>query len=253
MNASKFNFVTANEILADVLKLVRDADFKLLSRGYYISQIQQALEELAFDTYFDEKHEAFDIPENFRIEMPKGMFNIKNMYLFNGDICDIASSTPVWYKANFINGKSGSGYVANNKGNNTDPFTRRLGVDPMLNSGLYYYAIQNGEIMLSSNCGNYQKLFVHYNGTGGDVGEVPFIPLFLRQAVKDYVTVNALEVRIAESELSEMSRWSNLLSYHKNNLEEHYDGSWAKAEKRVRKLDMKERKDIKEYMQKMYY
>ena len=212
-----------------------------------------------FIPYFIENNQEYHLVNLDLLTYAGTLENIQEVenhtrYTFiNGDICDIASSTPVWYKANFINGKSGSGYVANNKGNNTDPFTRRLGVDPMLNSGLYYYAIQNGVIMLSSNCGNYQKLFVHYNGTGGDVGEVPFIPLFLRQAVKDYVTVNALEVRIAESELSQMSRWSNLLSYHKKNLEEHYDGSWAKAEKRVRKLDMKERKDIKEYMQKMYY
>ena len=252
MNSSKFNYVTVNEILADVLKVVQDSDFRVNSPGWYTSQVRQALEELAFETYFDERTIQLDIPDNRRIEMPKGMFNIINMYLFNGDECDINRSTPVYYKKNFINSKSGRGYVANQKGdNNGDPFYKQTS-DGNSPTAIYYYAVQNGTIMLSSNAGNYQKVFIEYSGTGGDIGEAPFIPIFLRQAVKDYVAVNALEVRVAEAPLAELNRWSAILAYHKRNLDDEYEGSWAKATRRVKKLDFKERKDIKERMQKMH-
>lgn len=251
MNASKYNFVSTNEILSDVLMLVQDTDFKLVSKGFYTSQVQQALEELSFDTYFDKRTETFDIPDNFRIEMPKGAFNIEAMYLFNGDECNINNSTPVWWKRNFISSKSGNGYVAGNKGINTDRFNKTTVTNQ---NGLFYYGVQNGEIMLSSNCkGAYNKLYLVYHGTGGDIGEVPFIPLFLRQAVKDYVAKKVLTIKIAKSEPIDRPMWMNLLSLTIKDLENPYEGSWAKAERRVRKLDMKERRDMKEYMQKMDY
>lgn len=252
MNSSKFNYVTVNEILADVLKVVKDSDFRLNSPGWYTSQIQQALEELAFETYFDERTIAVDIPANKRVEMPQGAFNIKDLYLFNGDECVIGRSQPVHYKKNFISSKSGQGYVANQKGDNGTDRIMKKTFDQQYPRNLYFYAVQNGEIMLSSNAGNFEKLFIVYNGTGGNVGDAPFIPLFLRQAVKDYVTVAALEVKVAEVELGELNRWNAILAMHKGNLERDYTGSWDKAQKRVKKLDFKERKEIKERMQKMH-
>ena len=61
MNFSPSSFITVNELLADVLKSVKDSDFKANSKGWYTSQAQQALEELSFDTYFDEKNTVLDI------------------------------------------------------------------------------------------------------------------------------------------------------------------------------------------------
>ena len=54
MDLSPHNFVSVNEILADVLKIVKDSSFKLNSKGWYTSQIQQALEELSFNTFFND-------------------------------------------------------------------------------------------------------------------------------------------------------------------------------------------------------
>ena len=96
MDFSRQSFVTVNEILADVLKIVKDSSFKVNSRGFYVSQIQQALEELSFDTYFDERSEVFEVPADLRLDMPKGAFNLKNMYLFNGTECDISRSQNVY-------------------------------------------------------------------------------------------------------------------------------------------------------------
>lgn len=255
MNASKFSYVTPNQILSDVLKVVADEGFRMNTKGWYTSQMQQALTEMAFDTYFDERSESFDIPSNNRLEMPKGAFNIKNMYLYNGDECVIANSVPVYHKRNFINSKSGQGYVANNKGQNPSGGFYKDTVGQETPNGLHFYSVQNGMIMLSSNCSSYDKLFIQYSGTGVEIGEVPYIPMFIRQAVKDYVTVEALIVRMGNSPAAELNRWSSLLSRYENSLDmpEMREGSWGKACRRLRKLDFKERNDIKERMQKMYY
>lgn len=253
MNESKHNYVSVNEILADVLKVVGDEDFKVNSPGYYKSQIQQALEELAFESFFDQQSRAFDVPKDFRLEMPRGAFNIKNIYLFNGDECVINNSTPVYNKRNFINSKSGQGYVANNKGNNGNDRFHKQTFGTTMPSNLYFYAIQNGDIMLSSNCGAFEKVFIEYSGTGGDIGDDPIVPLFLRQAVKDYVAVKALEVKLAQVPTAEFNRWVMILNIQKENKGSDYSGSWFEAQRRVRRLDDKERKDIKENMQKMYY
>lgn len=271
MNISPSSFVTIDELLADVLKLVNDSGFKKHSRGYYISQAQQALEELSFDTYFQEKNSSHDIPENLRVEMPKGAFNLKELYLFNGDECNIENSAVVYYKRNFINSKTGNGYVARDTyRNERDPFhtkrgnrfNQRAGINngqqERFNTGnglrneVYYYGIQNGLIMLSSSCSKFEKIMMVYNGTGCDIGEAPIIPSYLRQAVKDYVTVKALESILAIDD-EKFNKWSALYNIHSTNLNKPYDGSWAKAEHRVKSLDRKQRQDIKEYMSKLDY
>ena len=91
MDLSPQNFVSVNEILADVIKVVKDDSFKLNSKGWYTSQIQQSLEELSFDTFFDEQHQAFDMPENLRLELPKGSFNLRQIFVFNGSECTPAT------------------------------------------------------------------------------------------------------------------------------------------------------------------
>ena len=84
MNFSPHSFVSVNEILADVLKITNDAGFKMNSRGWYISQIRQALQELSFDTFFDERNEELIIPNDLRVEMPKGAFNLKPLVAYAG-------------------------------------------------------------------------------------------------------------------------------------------------------------------------
>ena len=114
MNFSPHSFVSVNEILADVLKITNDSGFKINTRGWYISQVRQALQELSFDTFFDEKNEELIIPNDLRVDMPKGAFNLKQLFLFNGTKCNVGSNTPtVWYKQNYWTG--GNGYLARDK------------------------------------------------------------------------------------------------------------------------------------------
>jgi len=267
MDFSRQSFVTVNEILADVLKIVKDSSFKVNSRGFYVSQIQQALEELSFDTYFDERSEVFEVPADLRLDMPKGAFNLKNMYLFNGTECDISRSQNVYWKRNFINSKSGNGFVAKDRlDNHNDPFhrdrfrgaTNRLGRDNNLTgvggvNELFFFNVQQGVIMLSESCRKFGKILIEFNGMGADIGDLPVIPNMLRQAVKDYVSEAGLDTRIADAEGVEFNKWSTIQAKITSRKDKPFDGSWAKAEHRVSALSNKQRQDFKEYLARMNY
>ncbi len=262
MNFSPHSFVSVNEILADVLKITNDSGFKINTRGWYISQVRQALQELSFDTFFDEKNEELIIPNDLRVDMPKGAFNLKQLFLFNGTKCNVGSNTPtVWYKQNYWTG--GNGYLARDKwDNNGDPFYRNRNASPQArnevnlgsSSQLYYFGIQNGLIMLSESCRKFEKVMIFYNGIGGDIDSTPVIPQFFRQAVKDYVTSAGLEASIAqEIDPAKMNKLTYLKNSVDTRMNKDYDGSWAKAEQRAKHTDKKIRQAYKEYMARMNY
>ncbi len=265
MNQSIESFVTVNHILADVLRLVKDDDFRVQSKGWYTSQIQQALEELSFDTYFNELNEDFAVPEDLRLPMPKGAFNIRQIYLFNGTKCVIGqNSQVVYHKRNYFTG--GKGFLSRNKlnTNNRDPFYRNetsphnvrnraaKGDDARAITDLYFYNVQNGLIMLSESAKRFERIFIVFNGVSTDIGEAPAIPSFLRQAVKDFTAEKALQMRMSDAiGTAAFNSWQTLWSITNNSLTKAFDGSWAKAEHRVRALDSKEREDLKEYLSKL--
>lgn len=255
MDLSPKSFVTIDQILSDVLKTVGDSDFKLNSKGWYTSQIQQALEELSFDTFFNEYNSSYDVPSDLRLELPEGAFNIRQIFLFNGDDCDctIEKRANVWFKRNFINGEGGRGFVARNTYSNDNDVFHGKGPSK-IPSNLHFYSIQNGMIMLSENCLNYKRIMLVYNGVSCNIGDVPVVPIFFRQAVKDWVLVKALEIKASDVAGTNMySHWAGMLNRVDNSLNKPYDGSWAKAEYRSKQLNHKERQDIKEYFLRMNY
>lgn len=265
MDFSPQNFVSVNEILADVLKLVKDSSFRTNTKGWYTSQIQQALSELAYDTFFQKRVELLPIPSNLRIEMPKGAFNLKEIFLTNGTKCDLGPSTPqVWHKTNFWTG--GAGYAAKDKWNNgKDPFyTNRSGnpgphgsilsSDRQISDQLYFYGLQNGLIMLSPSCRAFKNIFIYFNGTGCDIGDAPVIPEHLRQAVKDWVLVKALPNKMSDSiGTNAYNHWAFMFNSTKADLMKPFEGTWAKAEQRVKHLNKNHRQALKEYAAKMNY
>lgn len=253
MNTSVY--YKSDDILFMVLPRVNDIEFVRYPKGFYISLIQKALEELGMDTFFDERNESFDFPvENLTLKLPAGCFNVRNIYLFNGDSCNIASSIKVWWKRNYFT--KGNGYTANDKYNNySDPFygshggTAFRGNKDFIRANAqdnakYFYNIQMGNLMFSSHCrGVANKVMIHFNGTGCDLGSVPFIPVFLRTAVEDYVTVRALEGMVAKDRA-----WKDLLLFYNNKMTQPYEGSWDKAEQRIKSMNTSQRAELFEYL-----
>lgn len=270
MNYSPSDFVSVNEILADVLKIVGDIDFKINSPGWYKSQIRQCLQELSFDTFFDDQHESFDMPKNLRLELPKGSFNLQQIYVFNGDKCTPSNSHVVYHKKNFINGESGKGYVARNTyTNDNDPFNKKQGVTGRVENSrvesqrerikhvpdnVYFYGMQNGLIMLSPNCSCFQKVMLVYSGVSTDISDEPIVPNYLRAAVKEWTSVETLSVTLASKIGSpEYNQWLSLYNIHDRKLNDPYEGEWVKAERRVKVIDNKEREDTKEYLSRLNF
>lgn len=259
MTFSPENMVSIGDILADVLKMVGDSDCRVNSRGWYVSQIQQALEELSFDTFFVTRNEIFDMPDDMRIPTPKGAFNIKNIYVFDGDKCSFDNRRNVYHKSNFINSGDGNSFVAKNTGRNgNDPFYRnrmnRGGIDNRIPDNVLFYSVQNGVIMLSPSCRNHQKVFIEFSGVSCDIGDVPFVPSFARQGVKDWVCVQALPMKMQDViGTAEYQHYLNMFKIKKQDLEDVYDGSWAITKRRAGALDDKFRDDLKEYLTFMNY
>jgi hypothetical protein len=265
MDASRQNFCTIEEILHDVTNQVDDERMEFLSKGFYVSQIQQCLEELAFETFFDKQQMDFNMPKDRILDLPAGFWNPEIVYVFYGDSCVVGRSQKVWWKRNFNSRKTG--YFGINKGfNPSDPFldnnglwqNRRLLEPNDLNliryrsnfENNYYYNIVNGQMHFSLKCATFEKIHIEFHGTGCPIGEVPFIPLFFRQTVKDYVCEVGLRIRLAKDK---DPRWKNLWTIYDRNLNKYGDhgfckGSWYNAEYRMKTMNASDRNDLKEYL-----
>ena len=274
MDISPASFVSIDELLSDILPLVDDERLELNTKGYYTSMIQQALEALAFETFFDERRETAPFPtETLTMMMPKGAFNLRNVYIFNGTECNIGNSRKVWWKRNYFT--KGKGYIANNKGERTrDPFISGESIldrygEPTLNQNqidryedksliryrnnldrTYFYEVQNGMVLFSKQCAVFQSVMLEFNGTGCDIGDVPIVPMFLRAAVKDYVCEFTLRIRMAKDQTN---KWGGLWKIYEQrlNMDERYGigtGSWGKAQQFVKNMNTSQRAELKEYL-----
>jgi len=256
------NYITSDDILFMVSAMVGDRDHKVLPKGFYYSLIQKAFEDLNMDSFFQEMRVDIPFPmDTLTLPLPTDCFNVRNVYIFDGDNCNINQSRKVWHKRNYFT--KGNGYIANDKGrDNRDPYyashslttstdkslIRYQGNDN-LNSVLYYN-IQMGEIMFSSSCRSAGgKVHIHYNGTGCAIGEAPIIPVYFRSAIQDYVITEALLFRIANSGPEDVRKWQALYNTYERKLDkEGMNGSWHKALMRVRDMNTSESEELKEYL-----
>lgn len=253
MVSSPFNLVSMDEILADVLVNVDDSATKMMSKGWYISQMQQALEELSFDTFFNKLDSFEDLPKNLKLIPPKGMFNLIEVYGIMGDCDNIQSSTLIYYKKGLLVGKDGIGITSrDNYRNENDPFHLRRG--SFATTNIHTVSMQNGILHFSSNCLAFDKIRLEYNGVLCNIGEVPTVPSFFRQAVKDWISVKALVVKCKDTAgTAEYNHWYRMLQDTKAEKDHPFDGSWIKAERRAKSIDLKERRDMNIYLSKLNY
>lgn len=252
-------YITPDSILFTAAAMAGDKDFKVIPRGFYLSLIQDAFRELNLDSFFSEQRKDFDFPlDNLTIPLPEDCFNVRNIYIYSGDTCTIYNSKKVWWKRNYYT--TGNGYIANDKGNNNDPFYGshsamhedksliRVNNDERIND-LLFYNIQMGNVMFSSSCraaGN--KVHIHYNGTGGNIVDAPIIPSMFKTAIEDFVIESALRFRMA-NEPSMARNWMAMQQLYSNRLnKEGMNGSWFTAIMRVKKMNTSQREELKEYL-----
>ena len=251
------DFVSVEHILADVTTTVNDAEFKNgFSKGWYVSRIQDAMQELSFDTYWQKIQQDVDMPQNCMMEMPKNVFNIREIYLYNGEICNPLNSQVVYWKRLFNNTSEGQGYTAkvkddgSNSGDIFQPNQRSLsrGTNGWFGPK-YYYNVMNGLLMLSQACTGFSYIRIIYNGMGVENGDMPIIPRFFERAVVDYVEerfYNAMKSR-------DPRKYRGLWNDSFQRLNDLRSGSWKKAKGRIKSMDTQEKESMEEYISSMYH
>lgn len=236
--------VSPDEIISDVSMMVDDEPMKAFSYGFYLSQVQQALSELAFDTLFDERTIVTPMPANGILPMPPGIVNLDGIYLFNGNNCGASGVQKVWYSVRYF--RYGGAMFKDQRGvNGNDPIME----DTITGQGnLYFYGQRHSEYHFSDACSGFENLLIKYRGMGCNIGDQPIIPHELRQAVKNYVAMAVLQVRFAQEPL----RWREVYneikrSHHGGN--GNFDvGTWRQAQRRMQDEDFGSNNDMKKYL-----
>jgi hypothetical protein len=231
MDISKNSDVSFEDILSDCLVLCGDEDYRSgWSKGFYISTIQRALQELSFDTFYLEGDEWVQVDQDcLQMDMPCNMFNPREFYLHNGTPACPTGIVQVYWKRLFNNGKGGQSYTAKRRDDGVsqdDPYMP----GSFVGSNLYYANIQNGKIMLSRNCTGFTWMKIHGNMAGTAIGDSPSIPLFFRTAISDYVCEKFFRYKTSQDRAFQTD-WAMY-----NDMLNRENGSWDKAEKRIKTL-----------------
>lgn len=153
-----------------------------MSEGWYLARLRDFLDHVEYRTYF-KKHEV-DIEidtEALQMLQPKGVFNIEEVYAFNG-VYKPTSARKVYYKREFSNSTGGTAYTATRNASlsvpSEDPYAPSDSIPDtsFLSSDILWYRVRDGLIMLSPSLASYSNLHIIYSGVSGSIGDVPFIP-----------------------------------------------------------------------------
>lgn len=238
------HYIAPNEILFKSAAYAGDIEFKTAPKGFYISLIQDALNELHLASmYLDARHD-YVIDKTLRFLLPKDCIRVDAVYVFSGDACNIESSKRVYWKRNYYN--RGASYIANNKADqNNDPFITRTSSL----SGLLFYEIENNELRISDSCRNAgTKIHIKYKSSGGVFEDSPVIPIIFKDAITDYVTEGVLMFRMA-NETSNAAVLSRMVDRFSMRLDKNgMNGSWQTAVVNAKRYSKSKMDDLKTYM-----
>jgi hypothetical protein len=244
--------ISQNTILSNVLMFIGDNDLKKgITKGFYISAIQKAIEDLSIATFYDVQTADFKLDHHtLQMLLPNNCFNIREVYLWNGDCCQPESSVIVHFKR-LMNNKPNGGddYTALKHGGghkHHDPFYHGGG-EGGTNGGrrrgnLYFAGVQNGLLMFSSNAKSYKNVRIVYNGFGGEIGDPPLVPRLLRSVVEDMVCCTIFRALMARE-----ARYGSLYKEYNDRLYNERTGAFWSAKKNLSALDSWVRQDYSAY------
>lgn len=273
MEFSPRDMLSPNDILSEVLMYTGEQRYENVTKGFIVSQMNKCLEALSYNTFFNETHMHFDLTDKRLIEIPAGVFNIKQVYLFNGDECHIGENTAnVYWKRNFVSPK-GNGSVSRNKGNNgnngADPFYSEYNpYSPIGRKGsnvnipgktisntTFFYGQSNGNLMFSPNCSAYSKVLIKFSGVWQFDDETPTIPRVTREVLVDWCTESVFRAKIVSNPESDASQSFRTLQkdaeLRLGYKPETFHGSWYKAKSLLTRMGSKKKEDLKEYLSRL--
>lgn len=237
-------FITPNEVLFVAAAMAGDKDFKAIPRGFYLTLIQEAFNDLNMASLFAIKRQDFEMPPGLTIPLPSDFVGEDAVYAFTGDACTKHNSRKIWHKRNYYT--EGKGFIATNTGVPTDIFQNQ-GTGG--HESFLYYEIENGQLMLSSSClGAGNKIHLKYRSSGGELGEAPVIPLMFKTAIQDFVIESATRYRMA-NEQSNVKLWMAINDRYERRLDKSgMNGSWHEAKMSARNMSPGKRSDLATYL-----
>lgn len=236
--------ISPEEIIADTLVYVGDTGQKMLTPGFYRERLKQILFRLNTEFYLTEVVLDKGLPENKLImELPKDFFNPKHIYIYNAGCCTPDSGARiVHYKTNFNNSPGGTNYSADRIENQQyDPYE-----NPYLNpvgkkyTDVFWANVENGQLMLSSQCSGYKRIRIIYNSMGGDFNTVPLVPRINQRVVVDLMNYECCKYLIRR----DPKLYTTLMASAKDDLYRQPDGSWWEFHKRSVSMDTWKRNDF---------
>lgn len=228
-------YITPNEILADVLSLIKDKEMRQNTPGWYRSQVEQSLQELGFDTLYSlyTQINTFGTNPVNPFALPMGCISVKELYAFIGDCCDTTIFTPVRWKRNFNDSPNGSG---------RGTFERR---NIYFENSIPFANIYSGGIHFNEVCFTvYEHYKLIYHGVLMDLEDCPIVPLFARQGIKWWVIYNAIPT------LMDFGRDMGLRTLYAEatkHVQDDMDGEWHKAIRRSQQMSEYERREMRAY------
>ena len=248
MTLSFDNYISPNEILADALVAINDEEMKLFRIGWYQRQIHSGVKKLNYLAPYIETFVDLDMPEDCTLDVPSGAAELVDIFLWNGEDCNIESSVRVFHKQNFYSRGFERGYTARNKTGQPDAFVSSF---PSGNSACFYN-IHLGAIVFSDACAEYDHVRIVYRGFPKSINRVNYIPDFFREALVAWVVeraFNALQAR----DLNYHRLWLAAKSDLYQSPSPGERSKWDFAISRAKKLDKKHRDDLAEYLGRMDY
>ena len=266
MEFSFQDLISPESILTDVLMYTRNERFDKVTKGFLLSQMRKCLEELSYSTFFSEVNRSFPMPSNRILELPEKVFNIKQIYLYNGDKCNIANATNVYWKRNYFHTGAGYGVSRNKPDNNSDAFYGGNGLGGNLpykqditndnsrttSNSLFYYGYQQGNLYFSESCSKFSNILIKFNSIWEMDISKPCIPRQFRRVVVDWCVESTWRAMVPENPnvyrpmLADAQR---ALGFDENT----FTGSWYRAKNLVARMGSKQKEDLQEYLSRLNY
>jgi hypothetical protein len=229
------NYVPVGEVITEAAQELRDEDFGLVGRPFYLAAAQRGMSKMMKEVFGDERYWSTTIPANGIVQLPDGMSGVKGAWLYNGNTCDVSKSTPLFIKPN-MHRLGGEGYLANNTWNNhDDPFQFSFGAtrDP---HGVYAagFSPQDKQLHLLPACRAFQRLQIVYYGIGIEPCEDGdfYVPEWAQEAIVDFV-VHRIATR---------QRMNDVIARKQEELKG-VRGNWMQAKVIFKRMDPKTRYD----------
>jgi hypothetical protein len=247
MDQNLQNYISINNVLADILVILDDESQSKLTPGFYIAAVKNCLDDLGFESPFHEVVTDTLMPADLILDMPVGCYNLKQINIFTGTPDDIQYSENVYWKKRAKTQGKDTGFTSDvHHYNVSDPFFR-VAINEY---SLYYFSIQNGQMYLSDACQYFEYVRTVYDGMASkNLTTVAMIPPEVRKAVVLWVTekcAGALKMRDNRYRTIQIDSAAQLDEYGLN-------GAWHQAKTRITRLDSKKLRDAILYRMKMNY